>query len=94
MNARFREWVMKKHDQFDQQEKQDFLRMLKINPEKLLGIISSCVIGWTMIYSEETGKIVYSYDNKGDSRDILRALKDHYDKELIELPNKPSKGVS
>lgn len=74
MNAEFKKWIMENSNKWSPEQKQNFLRMVKSEPERAVAIISSSLNWWAVAFTE--------IDCDRDPKEILEAYKEHFAAEL------------
>ncbi|KKQ61072.1 MAG: hypothetical protein US81_C0010G0001 [Parcubacteria group bacterium GW2011_GWE2_38_18] len=86
MDKRLRDWIIDKHEKMPETEKLKFLQALKMFPDAVTQIIARNLFEWMSVASFELGADFFSYDNQGDSIKLMESFKEHFAKELAELP--------
>ncbi len=86
MDPRFMNWIIKKHEEIDPENKQIFLKTLKFYPDLALSTISSALFNWGTVATFELHLNCLIIDDvERDSRDVLKALQDHFAKEMAAI---------
>jgi len=88
MNAEFKDWILRQFDQTDskatKQKKLDFLRTLKLEPDKAEQWISENIASWSVAYQRETKEsamICFPLD----ACLLLEALQEHFATDLAAI---------
>lgn len=66
-------------------EKKEFLKLLKENPEQVARAISHNLVDWGTIATMETRDIIFIHDIDADSGELVEHLKEHYKTDLAAL---------
>jgi hypothetical protein len=88
MNPVFKQWIIKAHENLDEESKQNFFRILKSNPAMAERKMSDQLNSWKILAAIELESSAYCIIYEPDSvcRDILQALREHFAKELEGTP--------
>jgi uncharacterized protein (DUF2249 family) len=84
MDTRFKERIIKDHENMDPKNKQEFLRMLKFAPDQVLHIISDHMPNWQMNHMTTAAEPFY-VDFDLDPPELLKAFQEHFAAELATI---------
>jgi hypothetical protein len=92
MNQKFKNWAISQFDQtnsdIEKRKRQDFLRTLKFDPNKVTQWIADNICQWAAYYNLhhkiQTGEKV-GVDFHRDPQELLKALQEHFAKEIATI---------
>lgn len=86
MDARLKEWIIKKNDEATGSNAMThFIHLLKNNPGAVLDVIYMNIHGWAIACMTEL-KIDLEFSNdRAECQDLLTAMQKHYAKQLVEI---------
>ena len=84
MDTKFKERIIRDHENMDPKSKQKFLRMLKFLPNQVLRIISENMPKWQQIHMTTATEPFY-VDFELDPPELLKAFQEHFAAELATI---------
>lgn len=81
MDQVLKSWIIRQFDQSGGEAKENLLRRLKFEPEKLQGNVRDNLHHWCQVCTVQTKQATFC-DLDADPPEIMEALREHFKKEL------------
>jgi len=88
MNIGFRDWLIEDSNKWTREEKQNFLRMAKFEPDRAVQIISENLADWATVYCSTKGAgvvVANLHTAQADADELFTAYKEHFALELAAI---------
>ena len=85
METELQDWIVNRHDKIPPDEKRNFLKLLKEDPETVTRTIKSKLMDWATLAVMDLGIIITTYDNDEDAAELTRVFQEHFKEEMEAL---------
>lgn len=85
LHPKFKDWLIEDTKDWTPEQKQNFLRMAKFNPDQAVHIISDNLLGWATVFCYQTGIAIIVPNNHEDAQQLFTAYQKHFAVELAAI---------
>lgn len=82
MQKKFQDWIIAQHEMMKPEEKRQFLKLLKENPESLTRMMEAHLLDWATMAAFDLGVILFSYDNGECAAALVKVFQEHFQEQL------------